>query len=219
LVSPPIAFHASPQRRLDALVSNQAFDRSVDQRETKKFFPKLLRGNADEDRRNEADCLTGASFGIVPMVNTWNYFTAYMVVSPNSKFSSIPRRRNSTDPNLNQLFGLFVGIFLLGIPIYFLNPKVRRNLQTELPRLAQLTQIIVEVYDRSQGGLVVYCRLCDLGPVLAHVSLIMSIISMHHADEMMTQRRPKERKIASNARNKLTQISSPVNLEIIHSVY
>jgi hypothetical protein len=24
---------------------------------------------------------TGASFGIVPMVNTWNYFTAYMVVS------------------------------------------------------------------------------------------------------------------------------------------
>jgi hypothetical protein len=138
------------------------------------------------------------------MVNTWNYFTAYMVVSPKSKFSTIPRRSNSTDPNLKQLFGLFVGIFLLGIPIYFLNPKVSRNPQTELPRLAQLTQIIVEVYDRSQGGLVACCRLCDLGPVLAHVSLIMSIISMHHADEMMTQRRPRERKIASNARNKLT---------------
>jgi len=28
---------------------------------------------------------TGASFGIVPMVNTWNYFTAYMIVSKSPK--------------------------------------------------------------------------------------------------------------------------------------
>ncbi|GAB7331063.1 hypothetical protein MBLNU13_g02553t1 [Cladosporium sp. NU13] len=48
----------------------------------------------------EAYNSTGASFGIVPMVHTWNYLTAYMV-----------------------LFALFVFIFLLGIPIYFLNPK------------------------------------------------------------------------------------------------
>jgi hypothetical protein len=29
----------------------------------------------------EANCSTGASFGIVPMVHTWDYLTAYMVVS------------------------------------------------------------------------------------------------------------------------------------------
>jgi hypothetical protein len=31
----------------------------------------------------EADYIIGASFGIVPMVHTWNYLTAYMVVSSN----------------------------------------------------------------------------------------------------------------------------------------
>lgn len=44
----------------------------------------------------------GASYGIVPMVNTFNYLTAFMV-----------------------LFGIFAGIFLLGIPIYYLNPRWR----------------------------------------------------------------------------------------------
>jgi hypothetical protein len=59
------------------------------------------------------------------MVNTWNYFTAYMVVrfTPNNP---LPERTNLLT-RANQLFGLFVGIFLLGIPIYFLNPKVRKS--------------------------------------------------------------------------------------------
>ncbi|GIZ36792.1 hypothetical protein CKM354_000025900 [Cercospora kikuchii] len=44
----------------------------------------------------------GASYGIVPMVHKFDYLTAYMI-----------------------LFGLFFGIFLLGIPVYFFNPKWR----------------------------------------------------------------------------------------------
>jgi hypothetical protein len=36
-----------------------------------------------------ADIGTGASFGIVPMVHTWNYLTAYMVVS--LEFDSHPQ--------------------------------------------------------------------------------------------------------------------------------
>ncbi|KAL1583958.1 hypothetical protein WHR41_07439 [Cladosporium halotolerans] len=43
----------------------------------------------------------GATYGILPMVHTWNYLTAYML-----------------------LFGVFTGIYVLGIPIYFFNPKV-----------------------------------------------------------------------------------------------
>nr|OQO21698.1 hypothetical protein B0A51_11547 [Rachicladosporium sp. CCFEE 5018] len=44
----------------------------------------------------------GASFGLVPMVHRFgNYLTPYMI-----------------------LFGIFCGIYLLGIPVYFLNPKV-----------------------------------------------------------------------------------------------
>ena len=35
----------------------------------------------NRERELKANVPTGASFGIVPMVNTWNYFTAYMVVS------------------------------------------------------------------------------------------------------------------------------------------
>ncbi|KAK6423260.1 hypothetical protein LTR95_016563 [Oleoguttula sp. CCFEE 5521] len=45
----------------------------------------------------------GASFGLVPMVHRFgNYLTPYMI-----------------------LFGIFCGIYLLGIPVYFLNPKWR----------------------------------------------------------------------------------------------
>ncbi|KAH0271669.1 MFS general substrate transporter, partial [Aureobasidium melanogenum] len=44
----------------------------------------------------------GASFGIVPMVHAYNYLTAFMI-----------------------LFGIYSGIFLLGIPVYFFNPKWR----------------------------------------------------------------------------------------------
>jgi MFS family permease len=44
----------------------------------------------------------GASFGIVPMVHAFNYLTAFMI-----------------------LFGIYAGIFMLGIPVYFLNPKWR----------------------------------------------------------------------------------------------
>ncbi|KAK3671648.1 hypothetical protein LTR78_008381 [Recurvomyces mirabilis] len=43
-----------------------------------------------------------ASFGIIPLVHRFNYLTAYMI-----------------------LLGAFCGIFLLGIPVYFLNPKWR----------------------------------------------------------------------------------------------
>jgi hypothetical protein len=81
---------------------------------------------------------TGASFGIVPMVNTWNYFTAYMVVSSTEHPppSSPREKKKRTDLRRKpQLFGLFVGIFLLGIPIYFLNPKVREFETKQLPRL------------------------------------------------------------------------------------
>jgi hypothetical protein len=31
--------------------------------------------------RTESNIIPGATFGIVPMVHTWNYLTAYMVVS------------------------------------------------------------------------------------------------------------------------------------------
>ncbi|KAI7084341.1 MFS general substrate transporter [Hortaea werneckii] len=44
----------------------------------------------------------GASFGITPMVHKFDYLTAYMI-----------------------LFGIFVGIFACGVPVYFLNPKWR----------------------------------------------------------------------------------------------
>lgn len=44
----------------------------------------------------------GASFGIVPMVHAFDYLTAFMI-----------------------LFGIYVGIFLMGIPVYFFNHKWR----------------------------------------------------------------------------------------------
>ncbi|KAI7541025.1 MFS general substrate transporter [Hortaea werneckii] len=44
----------------------------------------------------------GASFGITPMVQKFDYLTAYMI-----------------------LFGIFAGIFACGVPVYFLNPKWR----------------------------------------------------------------------------------------------
>ncbi|THX22408.1 MFS general substrate transporter [Aureobasidium pullulans] len=50
----------------------------------------------------------GASFGIVPMVHAFNYLTAFMI-----------------------LFGIYVGIFLLGIPVYFFNPKWRAYMARE----------------------------------------------------------------------------------------
>ncbi|KAG9668430.1 MFS general substrate transporter, partial [Aureobasidium melanogenum] len=50
----------------------------------------------------------GASFGIVPMVHAYNYLTAFMI-----------------------LFGIYVGIFLLGIPVYFFNPKWRAYMARE----------------------------------------------------------------------------------------
>ncbi|KAH7385239.1 major facilitator superfamily domain-containing protein [Phaeosphaeria sp. MPI-PUGE-AT-0046c] len=45
----------------------------------------------------------GASKGIVPMVHSYNYMVAFMI-----------------------LFGTFAGIFLLGIPLYLLNPMWRK---------------------------------------------------------------------------------------------
>ncbi|KAI4725832.1 MFS general substrate transporter [Aureobasidium sp. EXF-10728] len=50
----------------------------------------------------------GASFGIVPMVHAFNYLTAFMI-----------------------LFGIYVGIFLLGIPVYFFNHKWRAYMVKE----------------------------------------------------------------------------------------
>ncbi|KAG8628572.1 hypothetical protein KVT40_004445 [Elsinoe batatas] len=44
----------------------------------------------------------GASFGIIPMVNMYSYLKAFMI-----------------------LLAFFVGLFLLGIPVYFLNPRWR----------------------------------------------------------------------------------------------
>jgi hypothetical protein len=80
----------------------------------------MIRGRRSVIGDTATDYVVGASFGIVPMVHTWNYLTAYMVVSrqPASKIWL-----RCTKP-LRQLFALFVGIYLLGIPIYFLNPKV-----------------------------------------------------------------------------------------------
>lgn len=43
-------------------------------------FGKNRAGKFNHDHI-EANNSTGASFGIVPMVHTWNYLTAYMVVS------------------------------------------------------------------------------------------------------------------------------------------
>ncbi|KAI0471023.1 major facilitator superfamily domain-containing protein [Xylariaceae sp. FL0804] len=45
----------------------------------------------------------GASYGLIPMVNTYTYLEAFMI-----------------------LFGVFTGIFALGIPVYFLNGKWRK---------------------------------------------------------------------------------------------
>lgn len=47
----------------------------------------------------------GASYGIVPMVNAYSYLDAFMI-----------------------LFGIYAGIFLLGIPVYFLNPRWRARM-------------------------------------------------------------------------------------------
>ncbi|KAF4549102.1 Hypothetical protein D9617_23g005170 [Elsinoe fawcettii] len=44
----------------------------------------------------------GASYGIIPMVNMYSYLKAFMI-----------------------LLAFFIGLFLLGIPVYFLNPKWR----------------------------------------------------------------------------------------------
>lgn len=45
----------------------------------------------------------GAAFGIVPMVHIYSYLTAFMI-----------------------LMGVFIGVALLGIPVYFLNSKWRK---------------------------------------------------------------------------------------------
>lgn len=50
----------------------------------------------------------GASFGIIPLVHTFNYLTAFMI-----------------------LFGVYAGIFLLGIPVYFFNPRWRAYMARE----------------------------------------------------------------------------------------
>lgn len=60
----------------------------------------------------------GASKGIVPMVHTFNYMTAFMIVSTTLVSFVLLT-------NIFQLFGVFAGIFLLGIPLYLLNPMWR----------------------------------------------------------------------------------------------
>jgi hypothetical protein len=74
--------------------NNYSIDRSIIRpKRTKKISPHnptyLLKRKKDKQinrsknthRKLTHSNKTGASFGIVPMVNTWNYFTAYMVVS------------------------------------------------------------------------------------------------------------------------------------------
>jgi hypothetical protein len=59
-----------------------------------------------------------ASFGIIPMVHKYNYMVGFMIVSATNYL-----KQAST--NVLQLFGVFAGILLLGVPIYLLNPKWR----------------------------------------------------------------------------------------------
>ena len=49
----------------------------------------------------------------------FDYLTAYMIVS----ISHLHNHRLEINDRL-QLFGIFVGIFACGVPVYFLNPKV-----------------------------------------------------------------------------------------------
>jgi hypothetical protein len=58
-----------------------------------------------------------ASFGI-PMVHQYNYMVAFMIVR-------VFKRRKQPQINVLQLFGVFAGILLLGVPIYLLNPRWR----------------------------------------------------------------------------------------------
>jgi hypothetical protein len=59
-----------------------------------------------------------ASYGIIPMIHMYNYMVAFMIVSDVS-------HQSIHCTYAKQLFGVFAGILLLGIPIYLLNPKWR----------------------------------------------------------------------------------------------
>jgi hypothetical protein len=65
----------------------------------------------------ELTTIIGISYGITPLVETYDYLTGFMI-----------------------LFGIFTGVFALGIPVYFLNPKVSevRGRRTATPTIYQI---------------------------------------------------------------------------------
>ena len=55
------------------------------------------------------------------MISKYSYLTAFMIVS--RRYMSMPDMHHLLT-QFKQLLGIYIGICLLGIPVYFLNRKV-----------------------------------------------------------------------------------------------
>lgn len=63
----------------------------------------------------------GAGYGLIPMVAIYGYIKAFSIVSRMPAKSA-----QSKHTNESQLIGIYVGIFALGIPVYFIESRVSK---------------------------------------------------------------------------------------------